>query len=349
VAAVLPAPTSNATSPDPTVKDVAAPMAFCSAAGQVVSAAPMATTLLRRVCDWQGVPNPLPPVLWQLLEGVALGEVVEWVAPDASRTVLGCTRFAVEGGCFLVLMRELSEERAELSKRLRRQRMESTGRLVASIAHDIRGSVASIVYSADFLDVSGGAVQAETLRETVQEICDASRRLQLTVDGLLDYARLGPTISVPVSLREALNRAQSLLRSFYTNGPHRMKCDVPPATNWVRGNPIVIEQILVNLLLNAAQSSDEPRVVSVTSCSSSVPGKTDPHICIRVADDGPGVPEHLRESIFDPFFSTRPGGTGLGLTSAREAAENLDGSLVLEPTARGACFAVSLPRAEDPG
>jgi signal transduction histidine kinase len=337
------------TSPLLSVSDVSAPIAFCSASGQIVAAAPMATAVLRRLCACPGIPGPLPPELWQLLESVPPGEVIEWIAPGSARSVLGCTRFAVEGGCFLLLMRELSEERAELSKRLRRQRMESTGRLVASIAHDIRGSVASIVYSADFLDVSGGAVQTETLRETVQEICDASRRLQLTVDGLLDYARLGPTISVPVSIREALNRAQSLLRSFYTNGPHRLRCEIPPETNWVRGNPIVIEQILVNLLLNAAQCSDKPRLVLVTSCLSSAPGTIASHICIRVADDGPGIPEHLRESIFDAFFSTRPDGTGLGLTSAREAAENLDGALVLEPSDRGACFAVFLPRSEKAG
>ncbi len=330
------------------VRGIAAPMAYCSDAGHVVAAAPMAAALLRRRCDLE-IPGPLPADLWKLLDGVPAGEAVEWRAPDAGGCLLGCTRFAVGGGGFLLLMRELSEERIELSKRLRSQRMESTGRLVASIAHDIRSSVASNVYSADFLDVSGETVQAETLRETVQEICDASRRLQLTVDGLLDYARLGPTISVPVSLREVLNRAQSLLRSFYTDGPHRMHCAISPETSWVKGNPIVVEQIFVNLLLNAAQCSDEPRRVVVSSCLGSAPGQVVPSICIRVADDGPGIAGHLRKSIFDPFFSTKTGGTGLGLTSAREAAENLDGALILEPSERGACFAVFLPRSEKPG
>jgi signal transduction histidine kinase len=330
------------------VNAVAAPIAYCSASGEIVSAAPMAASLLRRVCVVGNTPALLPPELWQLLERAPPGEPVEWRPPDDEKTLLDCTRYAVDGGGFLLFMREVADQRAELSKRLRQQRMESTGRLVASIAHDIRGSVASIVYSADFLDVSGGVVQTDALRETVQEICDASRRLQLTVDGLLDYARLGPTISVPVSVREVLNRAQSLLRSLYTDGPHRMRCDISPETNWVKGNPIVIEQILVNLLLNAAQCSDEPRMVVVTSCLSSAPGGIATHVCIRVADDGPGIPEHLRQSIFEPFFSTKSSGTGLGLTSAREAAENLDGALVLEPSERGACFALFLPRSEGP-
>ncbi len=83
--------------------------------------------------------------------------------------------------------------------------------------------------------MSGPAVNEVTLRETVQEICDASRRLQLTVDGLLDYARLGPTIAVPVSLREVMNRAQGLLRSFYRSGSHRLRVGIAPEADWVRG------------------------------------------------------------------------------------------------------------------
>jgi two-component system sensor histidine kinase FlrB len=331
---------------------VAAPIAFCSSAGELETGTPMALSLLRRLRVLERAPSPLPAELWRLLDQTPPGEAVEWRPPEAGRSLLGCTRYAVEWGGFLLLMREVSDKHAALSERLHRQRLESTGRLVASIAHDIRSSVASIVYSADFLDVSGPAVSEVTLRETVQEICDASRRLQLTVDGLLDYARLGPTIAVPVSLCEVMNRAQGLLRSFYRSGSHRLCVEIAQEADWVRGNPIVIEQIFVNLLINAAECSSDPRLVVVSSSIEDLPGSSrssgPSHVCVRVADDGPGVARTLRDSIFEPFFTTKSNGTGLGLPTAREAAESQQGGLVLEEASRGATFAVFLPRSEGP-
>ncbi|MGC4092767.1 MAG: ATP-binding protein [Polyangiaceae bacterium] len=331
---------------------IEAPIALCSSSGQLEVATPVALSLLRRLGVLDQTPAPLPADLWRLLEHADAGEAVEWRPPHAKRDLLGCTRYDVSSRGSLLLMREVSEKHLAFSKRLHRQRLESTGRLVASIAHDIRSSVASIVYSADFLSVSGASLTPQGLKETVLEISEASRRLRLTVDGLLDYARLGPSIAIPVSLRDVLNRAQGLLRALYREGAHRLRVDVAPNAEWASGNPITIEQIFVNLLLNAAESSPEPRVVSVTSVASVAPGaplgSELTHVCVRVWDDGPGVPEALRESIFDPFFTTKQDGTGIGLPAAREAAESFDGRLILEPAQPGACFAVYLRRSEGP-
>jgi signal transduction histidine kinase len=302
--------------------------------------------MLRSLRVIESIPAVLPRDLWDRLNAVADGEAVEWPPPEAGR-LLGCTRYPGASGGFLLLMRELSDKRAQLSERLHRQRLESTGRLIASIAHDIRSSVASIVYSADFLDVSGTALNHETLRESVLDICNASRRLQLTVDGLLDFARLGPTISVPVSLPDVLNRAHGLVRSLYREGAHRLHVHVSRDAEWVRGNPIVIEQIFVNLLLNAAEAAPGHRSVVVNARTDEDVGH-ERRVSVRVHDDGPGVPEALREAIFSPFFTTKAEGSGLGLTSAREAAESQEGDLLLEPSARGACFVVQLVRSEGP-
>jgi signal transduction histidine kinase len=74
------------------------------------------------------------------------------------------------------------------------------------------------------------------------------------------------------------------------------------------------------------------------------------HVRVRVVDNGPGIPQRLRHSVFQPFFSTREQGTGLGLTIASEAAASLGGYLILEPpTVPGTCFAVYLPRPQGEG
>jgi len=104
-------------------------------------------------------------------------------------------------------------------------------------------------------------------------------------------------------------------------------------------NPIVVEQILVNLVLNALESDPAPREVSIDITS------RDGLCCVVVEDDGPGIADSLRETVFEPFFTTKTQGTGIGLTSAREAARELGGDLSLEPSGSGARFCLWLPPA----
>lgn len=335
---------------DVNLEHVEAPLALCSTVGDVQTLTPEALELLRRLSMLQGIPAPLPDALWQVLEQAPLGQSVEWRPPTGTRDVLSCTRYRARDG-YLLLLQEVSDAHAASSRRLHRQRLEATGRLVASIAHELRNSVSSIVYSADLLLISGGDVPPETLGETVQEIMDASRRLQATVDGLLDYARLGPTLSVPVSLREVLTRAQGFLRSLYHDGSHQMKVHIASSAEWVQGNSIIIEQIFVNLLLNAAEANTDPVTVLITSELAPPPGApvgAEPMVRVHVRDNGPGIPSALRESIFEPFFTTREHGTGLGLNNAVDAARSLGGSLILEEVAAGACFALYLPPGDKP-
>lgn len=138
---------------------VEAPIALCTATGELRGATRPALALLRRASALEEMPGSVPPELWRLLERTATGEAVEWRGAGAPNEVLGCTRYAAAPGCYLLLMREVSSKRLALAELLQRQQKELTERLIAGIARDIRGSVASIVYSADFLNVSGGGLR----------------------------------------------------------------------------------------------------------------------------------------------------------------------------------------------
>jgi signal transduction histidine kinase len=168
------------------------------------------------------------------------------------------------------------------------------------------------------------------------------------VDGLLDFAKLGPPVSGRVSLREALKRASALVRPIYRERKHSLSADIPEASEWVVGNPLVIDQLFVNLLVNAAEASEAPVSVSVDASPASGEqtarnGSASPLVCISVRDTGPGIPEPLQSTIFQPFFTTRAQATGLGLTSAREAARDLGGDVILCESQSGAHFSVLLP------
>jgi signal transduction histidine kinase len=326
---------------------VDAPLTVCSTSGHAVAATLRGRELLERIAGLSHIPAPLPPPLWAALAGVPPGRAVEWRPPGGAHMVLGCTRYRAGDG-YLLLMNEITDKRAELSRRLHQQRLEATGRLVASIAHELRNSVASIVYSADFLGLAVTDLPRETIRDTAREMLAASRRLEFTVDGLLDYAKLGPTVAVPVSLREVLTRAQGFLRSVFRRDAHRLRTEIDPAADWVRGNSLTIEQIFINLLLNAAEASTGTVTVVVTSKLVD-DGSTKPGLVrVTISDDGHGVPAALRESIFEPFFTTRENATGLGLTTARDAAASLGGDVTLEDAEVGARFVVTLQRGDRP-
>lgn len=329
------------------IATVEAPIALCTATGALQAATGPALALLRRASIVEQFPPSVPADLWRLLERTAMGEAVEWRPPGAPHEVLGCTRYSAAPGSYVLLMREVSAKRLALSERLHRQRLDANERLVASLARDLRSSIASVVYSADFLNVRGTSVEPAVLAETVRDIAKASSSLQQSLDALLDFARLGPAVSVPVSVRDVLNRAVGLLRTHYRDGAHRVRMDVAPRAEHVRGNPLVIEQILVNLLLNSVEASAAPRCVIVTAFPALRPmGPTLDrpfYICIRVWDDGPGIPPDHRGLVFDPFFTTKQGSSGLGLAIARQAAESLEGALELTEDEGGTCFSLYLP------
>lgn len=320
--------------------------------GVIESATACSVELMRRAGIEFGPSASMPQELWELLERVAPGEAVEWRPPSGGDSVLGCTRYHRAEG-YLVLMKEVSHKHAELSQRLHRQRLEATGRLVASVAHDLRNAVASIMYNAEVLEMTGMHLPPEEVMATHADMIDACKQVRASVESLLGYARLGPSVFVPVSVRDVLNRAQGFLRSIYRDGARELSVLIDPAADLVQGNTLTIEQIFVNLLINAAEAAPEGSTLRVRLESDLAvpPGAAEgaeKQVRVRVWDNGPGVPERYRESIFQPFFSTREHSTGLGLTIAIEAAQSLGGSLVLEDKTPGACFAVFLPRGAVP-
>jgi signal transduction histidine kinase len=321
---------------------VGGPLALLTLDGGLIYATPSARVLLARLQpDHEAArghpPASLPPALWAELATAPVGQPVEW-QPGDSTLHLGCTRYQVGDDQVLLLMRELSERSRALARRLHEQRLEATGRLVATIAHDLRAPLASIVFEADLLAARGAAEGDEVTRQSVQGVRAAAARLQRTIDGLLDFARLGPPVCVDVSLPDVLERVGGLLRPLLRERGDLLVADVHPEAAVTRGNPLVLEQVFVNLVMNAVEAAPDATWVQI----SSQPGP-DGLVHVSVRDQGPGVPPTLRARIFEPFFSTKPRGTGLGLTLAREAVRGLGGELLLDESECGTCFVLRLP------
>jgi len=235
-----------------------------------------------------------------------------------------------------------AEERLALARHVRHsEKMAALGQMAAGLAHEIGAPLHVVRGRADLLARRGSRPEQEArdLRIIVEQI----DRITGIVHSLLGFARHREPDLTPVGVGEVVTTVVELLASE----TRRTEADIrivplPDAT--VRGDKDQLQQVLLNLLLNALQALGEappPRVVEVS-------GEVDSErnqVFIRVSDNGPGIPPGIRERVFEPFFTTKATGvgTGLGLAIARRIAEEHGGSVGVVPTERGTTMALALP------
>jgi two-component system C4-dicarboxylate transport sensor histidine kinase DctB len=132
-----------------------------------------------------------------------------------------------------------------------------------------------------------------------------------------------------------------LLSPACREGGHQVNVQIGPGSEWVWTNALILEQVFVNLLVNAVEAAPGAANIGIQSSLRRAAGRVE----VLVSDDGPGIDERLAGRIFEPFFTTKARGAGLGLTTAREAMLALGGDLTLAQPARGAAFVVTLKAA----
>lgn len=315
------------------LEGVGSAMVVCDAERRLVGSSPAARSLfLRAGVAIGGALDPLPEGLWIALRA-AVADQALW-RPTPSGCLIGVSRYALGSTHSLLVMREVPERTQELARRLHEQRLEVTGRLVVTLAHDLRNPLASILLNVEVLRAAKG-LEAEA-RGAVEDVHGAVERLRRAIDALVEFGRLGPPSVSEVSLEEVFGRVIGSLRPALREGKHEVHLDLRAPS--VYANPLLLEQLLGNLVTNAVESCGRAVVVNVSALRE---GRV---VRMAVTDDGPGIAPEMRERVFEPFFTTRPGRTGLGLTIAREAAHSMGGEIVAqEADGGGARLLLSLP------
>jgi signal transduction histidine kinase len=219
-------------------------------------------------------------------------------------------------------------------------KLAALGELAAGVAHEIGNPLSAISGYAQML--RKGKIDDGTRQEFIVEIEKETEFIERIITDLLDFSR--PSTGGPhaVDLEEALDAAiktASAHKAFKNVSVARdFKQNIPP----VLANRKEIMQVAINLVMNAAQAMPGGGEISITATH------MDDYAAFSVADQGPGVPDHLKDKIFDPFFTTKPTGvgTGLGLSICYRIIEKLGGriSYSLRPGG-GAMFMVTLPAA----
>jgi two-component system sensor histidine kinase PilS (NtrC family) len=228
----------------------------------------------------------------------------------------------------------------------RAERLESVAALSASLAHEIRNPLASIRSSVEQLARSRHADEDE--RFLAGLIVRESDRLSRLLNEFLDFARVRATQLVPLDLHAVIT---AVVRLIQAHPDCRADADlvVEGGRTVLDGDEDLLHRVVTNLVLNAVQAARGP--VKVTVSVTTVQAGEIPHgtnldhaVRLQVRDTGPGIPEEIRERLFDPFVSARPGGSGLGLAIVQRAVEAHRG-LVLVDSAPGAgtTFTIFLP------
>ena len=219
------------------------------------------------------------------------------------------------------------------------EKMAYMGEMAAGLAHEIKNPLASLAGSIQLLkeelryDSDQQRLMEIVLRET--------DRLGTLVNNFLMFAR--PPVGKPVQLNlsEAIEEISAL---FEKNGNYSKQYILRKEIRepiWLLMDSTHLRQILWNLLLNAAEAIDESGLIEIKAFS-----KKNGHACIQVKDNGCGMSAEVVQSIFDPFYTTKPEGTGLGLSIVHRILEAYDGRLdVNTKEGQGTVFSMTLRQA----
>jgi two-component system cell cycle sensor histidine kinase/response regulator CckA len=238
--------------------------------------------------------------------------------------------------------RRSAEERAELEARLvQAQRLESVGQLAGGVAHDFNNLLSVILSCVDF--ASRELPADHPVRDDVEEIGRAADRAAALTRQLLMFSRREVVMPQVVDVAALVRDLERLLnRTLSERVALRISCgpDVVP----VLIDPRQLEQVLVNLAVNARDAMPEGGTLSIAV------GGTDGGVRITVADDGVGMPPEVRERAFEPFFTTKEAGegTGLGLASVHGVVTDAGGTIdISSEIGAGTVVTIFLPAAAE--
>lgn len=231
----------------------------------------------------------------------------------------------------------MAERRAALEATLRQQdRLAALGRVVAGVAHEIRNPLNSLVLSLELLDrhIRRGVATGEEVRQAIEEV----NRLEQILARFLAFGGPKPESRLRQDLHPLLERALRVVQDqAQQKNVHVALAQQANGRLEAEVDALAIEQVLINLLLNAIDAS--PLGGTVTLSAAAEPTG----VRVSIHDHGRGIPADLRDHVFDPYFTTKENGTGLGLAVSREIICHHGGSLDFESGDAGTTFVLSLP------
>ncbi|MEK6719009.1 MAG: ATP-binding protein [candidate division NC10 bacterium] len=255
---------------------------------------------------------------------------------------------------FNAMVDRLKAARAEIEvfhqQRLARaEHLATLGELAASLAHEVKNPLAGIAGAIQVM--ADELPETDPRKEIMGEILDQVHRLDKTVRDLLAFARPGKPDIGPCDIHQVLDRVLILLAENPAAKQVRVVRAYQPGVPSLDADSKQLGQVFLNLLLNAIQAMPTGGQITLKTTMREIDGTDgnapmarDRVVEVALTDTGPGIPPHLLQDIFNPFFTTKHRGTGLGLSVSRRIVEDQGGWIDAEsPPGQGATFRVCLP------
>jgi two-component system sensor histidine kinase AtoS len=253
-------------------------------------------------------------------------------------------------------LRDIDEQKQLQAHMARIEKLAALGELTAGIAHEVRNPLAAMKLGLNALaeslpDALPEAGLAETgcaALEIIHEIAAEVARLDRVVGRLLDFARVKESEMQEADLAAVVDRTLGYVRNQAKGRRINLNVIAGEGLRPVRCDPDQIQQVLLNIILNAfhAMPAGGELVITLDRLDAvRLPaGETGPAVRIRISDNGCGIPPAVLQKVFDPFFSTRPGGTGLGLSVSFQLVTRHGGDIDIESeVGRGTTVKIILP------
>lgn len=220
------------------------------------------------------------------------------------------------------------------------QKLASVGKLAASVAHEIRNPLTAVKMWLFSLRKTAGGDAA--VQRKFEMISDELARLESVVQSFLEFSRPPDLRLQRVDVSRLLESTVELLSHRLEERQVRVEFSPMGSLPDIEGDPEQLKQVLINLIWNAVEAMERGGVVHISALEQAeASGK--PAVVVRVCDSGSGIPEEVKHQIYEPFFTTKEGGAGLGLCIAASILARHGGRLVIESsTPQGTCFAMRL-------
>ncbi len=241
------------------------------------------------------------------------------------------------------LMTDIEAERAAMGTSIAAGRLATLGEMATGLAHELSQPLTSMSMAAENAIRSLQRNKTEGVIERLERVPAQAQRALVIIDHLRLFGRQETDGRAPLRLDAVLDGAMVLVEGALRNAGIELTLDTPKDLPLVMGNQVLLEQVVMNLLLNArdamAGQTTRPRAVRITACAA------EGQVELRLADTGPGIPENVLPRLFEPFFTTKPAGvgTGLGLSICHGIIHSLGGSITAGNTGYGAVFTMTLP------
>jgi two-component system NtrC family sensor kinase len=242
----------------------------------------------------------------------------------------------------IVSIQDLTEfkKTEELIRRM--DKLSSLGQLSAGLAHEIRNPLASINFNVQLIEKH--LEDNKSAKSIMHDTLEGIERIKILVKRVLDFTKTGTPAFSPGDIHESINDALELIAPQIRKKNILIKKDYTAKTGSFVFDPHQMQQVFVNLLLNATEATPEGGTIEIRSATEKVRQRgADTHV-ITITDNGQGISPDNISKIFDPFFTTKPEGTGLGLSIVHKILEQHEASIDIESKEnKGSSFSLRFP------